>query len=776
MFISNKITITPEDKYYLDIREYCRKNLILDNPEYIKKVRMGFWVGNTPSHLHHFEIDGNNIIVPFGMIDVFKANGWIDKWETDIPELPSYNWDYDLHLYDYQEQCVDAMVKAKHGIYIAPAASGKTVMMIGIITRLKQKALILTHTQELMKQAKDRIESFTDIKVGTITEGKVNIQDITVATVQTMCKLDLTQYATTWGTVVVDECMSGDTEILTEKGFIRFDELPKNVKVAQYSENGEINFVMPTRYIEKEVDEYVLYKNSFGVEIKTSLNHEMVYIDRDYMKLKKKRSIDMVGLKAQDKMFVLSGKVTDDLSEHITPLQKIGIMLQADGTIYNKLKNSDEIMWRLDFSREDKINEFIRLCEEAKIPYKEGKPRIFKNKNWKPSRNFRIKLPTCDYKILPNFLPIPKSYIFAQEILNEIAKWDSYFTKHGAIEYDTTVKENIDFVKAVATLAGVNSKQILEFERKNPKHKTVYRLNLNTKQYMTYGSFKKEIVKEKLKTYCVEVPSHMFVCKKDGLAFVTGNCHRLLGSPTKMAMFYKVLSSLKCWHKYGCTATFHRADKQELVINFVLGDIKYEVPREVVADRIMNVTVVKKNLPTSESLDYVGTDGMINYTGLINYLTNNVERNKEIATALNENADHYNLILSDRVEHLKQLMALVKDQSLCCMVDGSMVSKKAKAERQNAIQDMREGKKHYLFATYSLAKEGLDIPILDRLYMTTPHKDMAVIVQSVGRIARTHIGKGEPICYDFVDSEIPFCEKAFKSRKTHYKKIDCKII
>ena len=57
------------------------------------------------------------------------------------------------------------------------------------------------------------------------------------------------------------------------------------------------------------------------------------------------------------------------------------------------------------------------------------------------------------------------------------------------------------------------------------------------------------------------------------------------------------------------------------------------------------------------------------------------------------------------------------------MIDGKMTSKKRKAEREQAIEDMRTGKKRYLFATYSLAKEGLDIPRLDRLYLTTPQKD-----------------------------------------------------
>ena len=64
-----------------------------------------------------------------------------------------------------------------------------------------------------------------------------------------------------------------------DKGFVRFDKLNKNEKVAQY-ENGEITYVKQLRYIEKETDEYVSFKYK-NIEIKTTKNHNMVYIDEN---------------------------------------------------------------------------------------------------------------------------------------------------------------------------------------------------------------------------------------------------------------------------------------------------------------------------------------------------------------------------------------------------------------------------------------------------------------------------------------------------------------
>ena len=103
------------------------------------------------------------------------------------------------------------------------------------------------------------------------------------------------------------------------------------------------------------------------------------------------------------------------------------------------------------------------------------------------------------------------------------------------------------------------------------------------------------------------------------------------------------------------------------------------------------------------------------------------------------------------------------------MISGKMTSKKGKAEREAAIEQMRTGEKKYLFATYTLAKEGLDVPRLERLFLTTPQKDEAVIIQSLGRIARKFEGKAKPVCIDFVDGKIGIMVGMWKKRTRIYR-------
>jgi superfamily II DNA or RNA helicase len=255
---------------------------------------------------------------------------------------------------------------------------------------------------------------------------------------------------------------------------------------------------------------------------------------------------------------------------------------------------------------------------------------------------------------------------------------------------------------------------------------------------------------------------------------IVDECHRVAGTPTAVSQFSKVLNSLAARHKYGLSATVHRSDGLIQSTFALLGDVIYTVPTEAVADKIMKVGICPVPTGIGISRGCLNPDGTLNYAKLINHLCESNLRNSLITGFLNADRDHPSLILSDRLEHLKTLMELLPEymQPYAVMVSGKMTTKKGKAEREQAIADMRSGAKKYLFATYSLAKEGLDIPCLERLYMVTPQKDYAVITQSIGRIARTSEGKADPICYDFVD-DIQYLVKAYKKRCTTYRKNGC---
>ena len=258
---------------------------------------------------------------------------------------------------------------------------------------------------------------------------------------------------------------------------------------------------------------------------------------------------------------------------------------------------------------------------------------------------------------------------------------------------------------------------------------------------------------------------------------IVDECHRVSSSATSFTRYERVLNHLAARHKIGLTATPARSDGLIRATFALIGGIAYEVPEEAVADRVMGVKV--RAIHTGMEMDdkCLNPDGTINYVKLIEYLTTDSRRNFLIANKIVDNKGHSCLILSDRLDQLKDIMELLPVDMLeyCAYVDGKMQSKKAKAEREQAIENMRTGKKKYLFASYSLAREGLDIPRLDRLFMASPAKFSSIIIQAVGRIRRTFPGKGEPVVLDFVDGNIGFCERAYKERKRSYKKVGAEI-
>ena len=453
--VSNNIRIKHPSK---EILSWCQAHLKLPNPEYAKKVRMGFYVGPTPKFLYLYETHGDEIILPYGTFKQIRPMIQDALIQSDFKPQESIDYGSPIPLYPYQEQAVQAVKQAYYGILQSKAGSGKTQMGIALIKEFGKRALWLTHTKDLLDQSKERAERYMDSSlIGKITEGKVTIgKGVTFATIQTMCKLDLSQYKDMWDVIICDEC------------------------------------------------------------------------------------------------------------------------------------------------------------------------------------------------------------------------------------------------------------------------------------------------------------------------------HHLCGSPTAVTMFSKVLNSLAARHKIGLTATPHRADGLIVATFALIGEVVYAVPDEAVADRVVRVGILPIATGVGYSRECLNTDGTVNYTRLINYLANNPERNRLILNGIIENRDKSCIILSDRLEQLEYLInSLPSDmRGQAVMIHGGMATKKAKTEREQALEDMRIGRKKYLFATYSLAREGLDVPRLERLFMASPIKDKAWVIQSIGRIARVFDGKADPICYDFVD-DIKHMEKMYRKRCSIYRAENC---
>ena len=160
---------------------------------------MGLWAGDTSPvmYLYKYHKSKSLLQIPIGLYD--EVRGFLDprhlKYLVDLSDMEKADINAKIPLYDYQEKAVNEMIKARYGILQSKAGSGKTQMGIALACRLGYRTLLLTHTQDLLKQSYNRaLQYLSKEKLGKITEGKVELGEITFATVQTMCKLNLHNY------------------------------------------------------------------------------------------------------------------------------------------------------------------------------------------------------------------------------------------------------------------------------------------------------------------------------------------------------------------------------------------------------------------------------------------------------------------------------------------------------------------------------------------------------------------------------------------------------
>lgn len=193
-----------------EINEWVRDNLVIDNPEYIKKKALGKWTGKTPRKMILYEAGRTALKLPFGVFSkVYKRFGAESEFEADFSPLREVLYSSNIELYPYQKRASEAAKKARNGIIVMPCGSGKTQTALQLVSEIGGRCLWLTHTQDLLNQSMNRAKSCFGLPLsdyGTITDGKVNVGKITFATVQTMCKIDLPRYKNEFDVIIVDEC------------------------------------------------------------------------------------------------------------------------------------------------------------------------------------------------------------------------------------------------------------------------------------------------------------------------------------------------------------------------------------------------------------------------------------------------------------------------------------------------------------------------------------------------------------------------------------------
>jgi superfamily II DNA or RNA helicase len=249
------------------------------------------------------------------------------------------------------------------------------------------------------------------------------------------------------------------------------------------------------------------------------------------------------------------------------------------------------------------------------------------------------------------------------------------------------------------------------------------------------------IVLAMIQTLCIrEFPKGSF----DQFGFVIVDEAHHIGAPA----FSQVMLGMKPEYTLGLTATPERKDGLTKILYWFLGPMFYKMDAQVEGELIVNridfdCPQFRSEAPTLNRL------GKLCMPSNITRLTEIKERNdlivKNIKDAQKRNRKI--LVLSDRRSHCEYIFQALEGAVLSM---GGSVDPPALTNGAST-----------LISTFGLAREGLDIPELDTLFIVTPISD---VVQALGRITR---GPGTKEVHDVVDNWANFKNMWYRRNSTY---------
>jgi superfamily II DNA or RNA helicase len=185
------------------------------NPEFYKAqaMRMSVWdkprvIGNAENFPQHIGLPRGCLDAALGLLrdNGIKINLQDERFGGNVLDVcfaGALRFDQDV--------AVDATLKHDVGVLCAPTAFGKTVTAAAIIAKRGVNTLVLVHRTELLRQWKERLQTFLGVGkdvVGTIGGGKAKpTGKIDIAVMQSLSRQgEVNALVENYGQVVIDEC------------------------------------------------------------------------------------------------------------------------------------------------------------------------------------------------------------------------------------------------------------------------------------------------------------------------------------------------------------------------------------------------------------------------------------------------------------------------------------------------------------------------------------------------------------------------------------------
>lgn len=222
-------------------------------------------------------------------------------------------------------------------------------------------------------------------------------------------------------------------------------------------------------------------------------------------------------------------------------------------------------------------------------------------------------------------------------------------------------------------------------------------------------------------------------------------------------VFSRALRKINSQYMIGLSATPNRKDGLTKVFKWYIGDVIYHKKHEDV-----NTVHVERLIIKSDNEYYnkecINFRGKVMMPKMINNICENMNRTRVIIHWVKEllEEDRKIIILSDRRQHLEDMNKLLYESKIKSV--GFYVGGMKQKDLDISAQ------KNIILGTFAIASEGLDIPGLDTIFLTSPKSD---VVQAIGRILRKKHEELIPKIIDIVDTFSLFETQANKRNRLY---------
>lgn len=213
-------------------------------------------------------------------------------------------------------------------------------------------------------------------------------------------------------------------------------------------------------------------------------------------------------------------------------------------------------------------------------------------------------------------------------------------------------------------------------------------------------------------------------------------------------------------NRFGLTATAQREDGLEAAYYAHVGEIFHS---DLQGDLTADVYFRETPFEVSEDDAHLINDraGEFSAGKLYSYLAELPARNLMIVRMVEEALSHGRkvLVLTHSAAHPDELKRVFDTRNTKNgLTSGSISGKTDGGDRTKIIQDSAAS-----FATFQVAREGLDVASLDTVIFATPFKAWGAFQQGKGRIERITAGKQDPIVVVLDDLKIGPCRAMCRS-------------